>query len=208
MPTAGGRHVLIRCCEVDESETLLALSDEEFIEDVCQRFARPIGRFSNLSARRSHPLVLSQAESPTAERVALVGAAAVTVHPNGAQGLNLGLRDVAALCNIVGNVVGNVTMPNEESRRENTKENRLNRLGSKEQLAAFAANRAQDHRRVIRFTDGMARGFASKFPGAQFIRRSTMLLTKLVPALQRHIIYEGAGHDRYVGFPFKEGYPE
>ena len=208
LPTAGGRHVLIRCCEVAESESLLALSDEEFIEDACERFSRPIGRLSKLGARRSHPLVLSQAERPIAERVALVGAAAVTVHPNGAQGLNLGLRDVAALCNIVGAAASNVAIPNEDTCGENTKGKRLDRLGSTEQLAAFASNRSKDHRRVVRFTDGMARGFASQFPGVPFLRRSGMLLTKLLPALQRQIIYEGAGQDRFVGFPFKKGYLE
>jgi len=188
LPSAGGRHVVVRCCRLEESESLLALSDQEFINEVSSRFGRPIGKFSALGLRRSHPLVLSQADTPIAERVALVGAAAVTVHPNGAQGLNLGLRDIAALCQVLV-----------EAGSESTDSGDI---GSRQQLQGFAANRIKDHRRVVRFTDGLARGFSSEMPGAAFIRRTGLLATKLIPALQRQIIYEGVGQDRLVGLPF------
>lgn len=190
LPSAGGRHVLVRCCRLEESESLLALSDEEFIAEVSSRFARPIGKFSALGVRRSHPLVLSQADTPVAERVALVGAAAVTVHPNGAQGLNLGLRDVAALCQVLV-----------ESNSDAGSANQSN-IGSRQQLHRFATNRIKDHRRVVRFTDGLARGFASNMPGSAFVRRTALLATKLIPALQRQIVYEGIGQDRLVRLPF------
>jgi 2-octaprenyl-6-methoxyphenol hydroxylase len=193
LPMTGGRHVVVRCCLLEETEFLLALTDAEFIDDISDRFARPVGKFSALGARRSHPLVLSQAETSIAERVALVGAAAVTVHPNGAQGLNLGLRDAAALCEVI-------IKAGMECENDLTLETLRNFVGSAEQLRTFANNRRQDHRRVVRFTDSMARGFTSNIPGARFIRRSGLLVTKLLPALQRQIIYEGVGQDRFLGF--------
>lgn len=194
LPMAGGRHVLVRCCLLEESESLLALSDEEFINDVSARFARPVGHLSALGARRSHPLVLSQADTLVSNRVALVGAAAVTVHPNGAQGLNLGLRDAAALCNTI-------MKHDSDTHQDAELEARKNRIGQADQLTTFAQNRRRDHRRVIRFTDGMARGFVSTIPGARFIRRSGLLVMKLLPMIQRQIIFEGTGQDRFVDLP-------
>ena len=151
LPSSPGRHVLVRCCRLEETEQLLALRDDEYMADAKQRLARPLGAFSQLGQRRAHPLVLSQADEIIGDRVALVGAAAVTVHPNAAQGLNLGMRDVAELCH-------------------NLADTSQAMLGGREQLQQFATNRAKDQRRVIRFTDGLARGFSASFPGLGLVR--------------------------------------
>jgi 2-octaprenyl-6-methoxyphenol hydroxylase len=191
LPSAGGRHVLVRCCLLEETETLLALDDEAFIADVTARFARPIGEFSELGKRRSHPLVLSQSDDIVAERVALVGAAAVTVHPNGAQGLNLGMRDIAELCHALS-----------ASKPDQFVDGQDCSFASRQRLEKFANNRRKDHRRVIRFTDGLARGFSSDVFGVSLVRNIGMLATKFFPALQRQIIYQGIGQGRSARLPF------
>ena len=183
LPSSPGRHVLVRCCRLESTEQLMAMSDNEFIADVTERLARPIGNISELGQRRAHPLILSRAEQLVAERVALIGAAAVTVHPNAAQGLNLGIRDVAELCQTLAGGTG----PD---------------FGSHEQLERFAAKRKRDHRRVVRFTDALARGFGNDFPGLQAVRSLGLLAGKLSRELRREIIYQGVGQGRVQSLPF------
>jgi 2-octaprenyl-6-methoxyphenol hydroxylase len=97
LPITPARHVAVRCCHESELGELLALGDAAYMHELKRGFGFRFGRFADLGRRSHHPLMLSTAERLVAPRVALVGAAANAIHPNGAQGLNLGLRDVAGL---------------------------------------------------------------------------------------------------------------
>lgn len=193
LPSVDNRHVLVRCCRLEETESLLALSDQQYLDDIAQRFARPVGHFSNLGPRRSHPLVLAQSNGLVAERTVLVGAAAVTVHPNGAQGLNLALRDIAALCRHLVGEDGLAWRPHQSSFELDNR------------LQNFARDRHKDHRQVIRFTDGLARMFSSKLPGLGLFRGAGMLATKLLPSIQKKIIYQGVGAMTASRLPVRTG---
>ncbi|MEM7465990.1 MAG: FAD-dependent oxidoreductase [Pseudomonadota bacterium] len=186
LPLAEKRHVVVRCCLEQDTEALMALSDEEFLADLACRLGRPVGNFSNPSARRNHALVLSQAESLIAERVALVGAAAVTIHPNAAQGLNLGLRDLVELSVCLA--------PDGDAD--------LHNLGNDNQLNQYASRRREDHKRIIKLTDTLARGFSSDLFGLRPLRRFGLLLGKLSPSLRRLIIQQGVGLGRTRALPF------
>ena len=183
LPSSPTRHVVVRCCRLEESDSLMQLGEDEFLSDVRARLGRPLGKFRELGQRRAHPLVLAQAENLIAERVALLGAAAVTVHPNAAQGLNLGMRDVAEFCHHFANAG-------------------LAALGSHHQLTTLAKNRSKDHQRVVRFTDGLARGFTTRFPGLRFARALGLAATKLSGSLRREIIYQGIGQGRVPRLQF------
>ncbi|MGR8946423.1 MAG: FAD-dependent monooxygenase [Gammaproteobacteria bacterium] len=186
LPSSEQRHVLVRCARVERAHELLAMSDDDFIKDITRRFARPLGEFSELGKRRAHPLVLSQAHSVVSNRLALLGAAAVTVHPNAAQGLNLGLRDVADLCACLA--------PNRPLDAAQATDNAFANSGRIEaQLDSFANTRRKDHKRVIRLTDGLARGFTSQLPGFGLARSLGLLATKFSPALRRQIVLQGMG---------------
>jgi 2-octaprenyl-6-methoxyphenol hydroxylase len=76
---------------------MLALDDDAFSAEMQRRFGNSLGRIRVIGGRWSYPLRLQHAERYVAPRLALVGDAAHAIHPIAGQGLNLGLRDVAAL---------------------------------------------------------------------------------------------------------------
>jgi 2-octaprenyl-6-methoxyphenol hydroxylase len=102
LPLKGGHHSSIVWSETDANAAAIqALSDAEYLKALRPRFGDFLGEISLAGARFTYPLSLSLAERFIAPRVALVGDAAHGVHPIAGQGLNLGLRDVAALAEVL-----------------------------------------------------------------------------------------------------------
>ena len=196
LPSSEDRHVLIRCTRTDQLHDIMALSDAEFLSEISERFARPLGEMAELGKRRTHPLMLSQTQSIIAERVALLGAAAVTVHPNAAQGLNLGMRDVVDLCTCIGPTAG-------QDIGARLAESSILRA----QLNEFARKRQLDHKRIVRLTDGLARGFTANIPGINLIRSLGLLAAKFSIGLRREIILQGMGEGRVNKLPFSAAGP-
>ena len=81
--------------------SLLALPDGEFAAEIERRFGLSLGRIEVLGQRWSYPLRLIHAARYADHRLVLVGDAAHAIHPIAGQGLNLGLRDVAALAEVI-----------------------------------------------------------------------------------------------------------
>lgn len=102
LPLAGGQHSSVVWSEPDASAAAIAaLNDDDFLTALGARFGSFLGPLALAGARFSYPLSLTLAERFAAPRLALVGDAAHGVHPLAGQGLNLGLRDVAALAEVV-----------------------------------------------------------------------------------------------------------
>ncbi len=101
LPLPGNRSNITWTETTEEARRILALDDAGFLAEVERRFGHRLGVLRLDGARRSWPLALRMARSLVAGRVALVGDAARGVHPLAGQGLNLGLRDVAALTEVV-----------------------------------------------------------------------------------------------------------
>jgi len=80
---------------------LVALGDDDFDAELARRLGSRLGSAHAVGARWTYPLALSLAESYVGNRVALIGDAAHAIHPIAGQGLNLGIRDAAALAEVI-----------------------------------------------------------------------------------------------------------
>ena len=102
LPLAGGhRSSIVWSEESAAAAAIQALPDAEYLMALHARFGDFLGEIALAGHRFTYPLSLSLASRFVANRLALVGDAAHGVHPIAGQGLNLGLRDVAALAQVM-----------------------------------------------------------------------------------------------------------
>lgn len=101
LPLTGKRSSLVWTESRAEAARIVALGGDEFHGELERRFGLHLGEVRALDAPRAFPLGYFVARSFIAERLALVGDAAHVIHPIAGQGLNMGLKDVAALAEVV-----------------------------------------------------------------------------------------------------------
>ncbi len=101
LPLTGKRSSLVWTEKRPEAARIIALGDDEFHGELERRFGLHLGEIKALDKPRAFPLSYFVARSFIGERLALVGDAAHVIHPIAGQGLNMGLKDVAALAEVV-----------------------------------------------------------------------------------------------------------
>ncbi|MEP6882944.1 MAG: 2-octaprenyl-6-methoxyphenyl hydroxylase [Dokdonella sp.] len=101
LPMGRNRAGLVLSVPADDSDRVEALDDAAFLALVHERFGYRVGRLSRPGKRKPYPLARVLANALTAPRTVLIGNAAQTVHPLGAQGFNLGLRDALSLAELL-----------------------------------------------------------------------------------------------------------
>ena len=101
LPLTGKRSSLVWTEKRKEAARIVGLSDEEFHGELERRFGLHLGEVKALDKPRAFPLSYFVARSFIGDRLALVGDAAHVIHPIAGQGLNMGLKDVAALAEVV-----------------------------------------------------------------------------------------------------------
>ncbi len=144
LPLVGDRASLVWSAPDREAQALLALAPEVFTALVGRRFGEAAGALRLLGERRSFSLSLQLADALVGPRIALTGDAAHAVHPIAGQGLNLGLKDAAALAEVVI-----------DARRLGED------WGAAAVLERYARWRRFDRAALAAATDGFARGFSA-----------------------------------------------
>ncbi|MFA5529729.1 MAG: 2-octaprenyl-6-methoxyphenyl hydroxylase [Thiohalomonadaceae bacterium] len=160
----------------EEVEEILALPDEQFLVRLQERFGHRAGRFLSASPRQAYPLVLNFLRDHVRPRVVFIGNAAHAIHPVGGQGFNLGLRDVAALAEVLADAV-----------------HRGEDVGARAVLDRYAKWRQPDYLRTLAFTDGLARTFSSSFPPLALARDLALLGMDLLPGAKRLFAAQAMG---------------
>jgi 2-octaprenyl-6-methoxyphenol hydroxylase len=176
LPLKGNRSSIVWTESAPEAERIMALPDDAFHAELEQRFKLHLGEIKVIGARRAHPLGFFVARSFIAERIALVGDAAHVIHPIAGQGLNMGLKDVAALAEVTVDAA---------------------RLG----LDPGAANVLEQYQRWRRFdtmamgaaTDGLNRLFSNRSDVLRLFRDVGLGMVERMPGLKRLFIREAAG---------------
>ena len=169
LPLADDRAGFVWTVSEAEAERVLALDDKAFLREFQAQFGYRLGTFSRVGKRASYPLLLSKAARLTATRSVLIGNAAHGLHPVAAQGFNLGLRDVAALCDCIA-----------DARRETDNFD----PGSAQLLERYANWRRDDQNKLVRFTDGLVRLFGSSRRPLRALRNVGMLGFDFIPGVR------------------------
>lgn len=165
LPVAEGRAGFVWNVQEHDADRVLSLSDEEFLAELQQAFGNRLGTFSRVGKRASYPLSLSKALRLTAQRAVLVGNSAHGLHPAAAQGFNLGLRDVAALCDCIADCRDDV--------------------GNAELLSRYAKWRRSDQKKLVHFTNGLVHLFGHSAGPVKSLRNLGMLGFDLIPGVRR-----------------------
>src|SRR5262249_28066056 len=101
LPLKGRRSSIVWTETKEEAARVMALSDADFHAELERRFGLHLGDIEVVGPRKAYPIGLFVARAFVAERVALIGDAAHVIHPIAGQGLNMGLKDVAALAEVI-----------------------------------------------------------------------------------------------------------
>jgi 2-octaprenyl-6-methoxyphenol hydroxylase len=176
LPLPGNRSSVVWSETHDNARAIAALPDDAFLDVLRPRFGDYLGNISLAGARFTYPLSLSLADRYVADRVALVGDAAHGVHPIAGQGLNLGLRDVAALAEVLVDAA-----------------RRGEDIGTDLVLERYQGWRRFDATSLALGMDGVNRLFGSSNPVLSAARGIGMGLVSAIPALRRGFIRQAAG---------------
>lgn len=166
LPIAEGRSAVVWTLAPDAARRALALDDAGFIAELQQTFGLRLGRFTRVGRRQSYPLSLTRSELLTAPRAVILGNAAQGLHPVAGQGFNLGLRDVAALAELLADEIA-AHGPDADP-------------GAARMLERYAEWRRPDRQAVIRFTDLLVRGFGMPLGSLRRLRSAGLLAFDLM----------------------------
>ena len=176
LPLTGNRSSIVWSETAQNAAAINALSDDAYLDVLRPRFGSFLGELSLAGQRYTYPLSLSLAHNMVAPRVALVGDAAHGVHPIAGQGLNAGLRDVAALAEVVADTL-----------------RRGEDIGSDSALARYQEWRRFDNTTLALATDSFNRLFSNDNALVRMARDIGMAAVNAMPGLRRGFIREAAG---------------
>jgi len=172
LPREGNRCGFIWMNPTEPAEINLALGDQAFTDKLQSAFGFRLGHFQSVSKRFAYPLALLISVQRVQQRVVLIGNAAQTLHPIAGQGLNLALRDIAELVELLN-------------------ENELQNIDEK--LNAYEDKRQPDIEKTIRFTDRLNFLFNADYPVLKQSRGLGLAMLGAIPILEERVVKQNLG---------------
>jgi 2-octaprenyl-6-methoxyphenol hydroxylase len=170
------RSSVVWSLENDRAAAYLALDEAAFVAALQAMCGEYWGKVELANKPFAYPLGLVQAKAYTAPRLALAGEAAHAIHPIAGQGLNLSLRDVALLAELIADTA------------------RLGLdIGAPRLLAAYAARRRGDTARLVLATDGLNRLFSNDLLPVRLLRDAGLAMVEQLPALKKFFMLTAMG---------------
>ena len=176
LPMTGNRSSIVWTENAALAPHLMKLPDAEFAEELRSRFGDFLGQVEPVGPRWAYPLSLMQAERYTARRLALIGEAAHVIHPIAGQGLNVGIRDVAALAEAVI-----------DARRLGLD------IGDDTVLERYQRWRRLDAVLLAGVTDGLNRLFSNTIAPVKLVRDLGLAAVNRMPPLKRVLMMHAMG---------------
>ena len=173
LPRGDGHYGLVHGVPRAHAEAVAALDDPSFLARVQQAFGWRAGRFLASGPRSTYPIIGGVADALVAPRAVLVGNAAQSLHPLGAQGFNLGLRDALTLAECIAEA---------------------GEVGDAAMLAHYAQRRRHDRERTLAFSDGLARLTSNDVPLLRPLRSAGLLAGDAMGWLQGWLVGGAMGY--------------
>jgi 2-octaprenyl-6-methoxyphenol hydroxylase len=167
LPLPGNRCRIVWTAPCEEAKALCALNDQEFLAELTKRYGEQMGKLELLGDRFIFQVQLMQSDRYVLPRLALIGDAAHNCHPVGGQGLNLGIRDAAALAEII------------QTARQNRQD-----IGNISILKKYERWRKKENLAILGFTDLLDRVFSNNFLPVVIVRRFGLWMMKRVPLVK------------------------
>lgn len=173
------RYGLVWTVPNSQVESVLQRDDATFLQQLQLQLGERAGRAIRVGKRNAYPLEMMQIREHVRPRLAFIGNAAHTLHPVAGQGFNLGLRDVAALAQVI-------------------RDARLRRadIGALGELQHYADWRKRDQWQTMLFTDSLVRMFSTDALPVVLARQAGLLAMELATPLRRLIARHAMG---YIG---------
>ncbi|MDF2447331.1 MAG: 2-octaprenyl-6-methoxyphenyl hydroxylase [Moraxellaceae bacterium] len=170
LPLPDERRSVVWTLPQGEEQALIDCSDDEFMRRLQAAFGKRAGRFVKAAKRFAYPLALTVAKAQALPRAVILGNAAHTLHPVAGQGFNLCLRDCLALAERL-----------QQAHRAGRD------LGDLGMLRDYEDARIGDQLNVIRFSDGIVRGFSNAMPGLTLARNVGLVTFDLLPVAKQAV---------------------